>query len=75
MSGIDDDGLCFRYVIDLLRFTGGDAIAVAQVDECHTTHFAAALHPSGQGYFLANIFDAKFAACVGSIHSCMLLNV
>ena len=33
MSGIDDDGLCFCYVIDLLRFTGSDAIAVAELAE------------------------------------------
>ena len=36
----------------------GDAIAVAQVDKGHTTHFAATLHPSSEGNGLANMSDS-----------------
>ncbi|EJX10025.1 hypothetical protein EVA_01865 [gut metagenome] len=46
-----------------------NAVAITQIDEGHTSHFAATLHPSSQGYFLANVFNTQFAACFRSIHN------
>ena len=45
-----------------------DTIAVAKVDECHTTHLASALYPSGKCYGLAAVRETKLSACIRSIH-------
>ena len=37
---------------------------VAEVNECHASHFAAALHPTCQRYLLIDIGDTKFSAGV-----------
>ena len=46
----------------------GDAIAVAEVDEGHTSEFAGFLNPSREGHFLTFVGDAEFAAGVRSVH-------
>ena len=45
-----------------------DTIAVAEVNECHTTHLASALYPSGKSHGLATIRETKLSACIRSIH-------
>ena len=57
-----------RCVGFLVEYELRDAIAVAQVDKRHAAHFAAALHPSGQGDLPAYVLDAQFAAGVCPIH-------
>ena len=47
----------------------GLAILVAEVNENHTTMVAAAIHPTGECYGLANIFLAKLAAVMCTFHS------
>ena len=50
----------------------GDAIAVAQVYECHSSEFPRPLHPSCEGDFLADVSDAELSASVGSVHMVLL---
>ena len=45
-----------------------DAIAVAQVDEGHSSQFAGLLDPSGQRYLPAFVRNAEFPACVCTVH-------
>ena len=46
----------------------GDSIAVAQVNECHSSQFAGLLYPAGQGHLAAGVFNAEFSASVCSVH-------
>ena len=45
-----------------------DAIAVAQVDEGHSSQFTGLLDPSGQRYLPAFVRNAEFPACVCTVH-------
>ena len=54
----------FRGVDDQL----GDAVAVAQVYESHTSEFAAFLHPPGESDGFACIFYAELSASMCSVH-------
>ena len=54
----------FRGVDDQL----GDAVAVAQVNESHTSEFAAFLHPPGESDGFACIFYAELSASMCSVH-------
>ena len=58
-------GVCLDYEL-------GDAIAVAKVDECHSSEFPRPLHPSCEGDFLADVSDAEFSASVSSVHMVFL---
>ena len=46
----------------------GDTVAVAQVDECHTSEFATFLHPPGESDGFACIFYAELSASMCSVH-------
>ena len=45
-----------------------DAIAVAQVNKCHSAHLSNALYPSGKRYGLAGIGETQLSTSVCSIH-------
>lgn len=45
-----------------------DAVAVAEIDKSHTSHFAGTLHPTGQRNLLVKIGDTKLATSMRSIH-------
>ncbi len=57
LSSVSENNLC-------------DAVAVAEVDESHTSHFTGSLHPACKGYFLALVAEAQLAAGITSIHLC-----
>ena len=50
----------------------GLAILVAEVHKNHTTMVAAAIHPTGECYGLANVFFAKLAAVMSTFHVSIL---
>ncbi len=47
----------------------GYSIAVAEVEECHSSHLAHALYPSGESHFLTYVGLTKFATSVSSVHN------
>ena len=49
-----------------------DTITVAEVNKCHTSHLAAALHPSCQGDLRTYIRESQLSACICSIHNLYL---
>ncbi len=55
-------------IVVVVKYNLCNAVAVAEVYEGHTSHFAGALHPAGQGNFFALVAKAEFAACIASIH-------
>ena len=66
-GGLQNFGIVVRIENDL-----GLAILVAEVNENHTTMVAAAIHPTGECYGLANIFLAKLAAVMSTFHGSVL---
>ena len=57
-----------RRVDGLVECQLGDAVAVAQVNEGHSSHLAHALHPSCQRHLAACVLQTKLSTCVCSIH-------
>ena len=45
-----------------------NAVAVAEVDKCHSTHLTCTLHPSGQRYVFACIGESQLTASMTSEH-------
>ena len=46
-----------------------DAVAVAQVYECHRSEVAHLLHPAGEGCGFSYVGGPELAASVGSVHN------
>ena len=46
-----------------------EAVAVAQVGECHAAHLTCALDPSGECYFLAGVGETQLSTSFRSIHN------
>ena len=69
-----EGGCSFHKLGGSVRFHNqlGNAVAVAQVDECHAAEFTGALHPPGKGHSLSYITNAEFSAGIRSVH-CYIL--